>query len=108
MFWELIYRNTYLPDIQPQIQYKFRMRAAHSLSCITAIPATNIDCLPATNRLAVALCSPCLSVLPQLIFVLLFCSEAVTLIVLLTSGGTLMSMNVNPLCRKEPPFPPFL
>ena len=70
------------------------MKAAHSLSCITA-------CLPATNRLAVALRS-CPSAVPQFIFVLLFWSEAVTLIVLLTSGGTLMSANVNPLWRKEP------
>ena len=60
------------------------------------------NCLPATNKFAVGLRFPCPSGSPQVIFVLLFCSEALTLIVLLTSGGELMSTNVNPLCRKEP------
>ena len=60
--------------------------------------------LPATNKFAVALCSPCLSVSPHVIFVLLFCSVAVTLIVLLTSGGASLFENVNPLYCKEPSF----
>ena len=61
--------------------------------------------LPAINRLAVALRSPRPIASPHVIFVLLFCSVAVTLTVMLTSGGVSSTFtNVKPLCRKEPSF----